>query len=156
MIAMIAAVAKNRVIGRGGCIPWDLPEDRAHFRELTWGKIVVMGRRTYEEIGHPLPGRTTYRISSTLHREEGGCHTAASLEEVLRRERGRDIFICGGAMLYQEALALADHLFLTELSWEVEGDTYFPLIGKRDFDVAERDERPEGYSFVTYVRREKG
>ena len=121
-IAIIAAMAKNRVIGRAGRIPWDLPEDRAHFRELTMGNVIVMGRRTYEEIGHPLPGRITYILSSTRWFEEENCHTVSSLSEVLGREPDRDIFICGGASLYQEALPLADRIYLTELFWEMAGD----------------------------------
>lgn len=153
MIAMIAAMAKNRVIGRDGHIPWDLPEDRAHFKELTMGNVIVMGRRTYEEIGRPLPGRTTYLISSTLRMEEEEFHTAASLQEVICRESERDIFICGGAMLYQEAMDIADRIYITELLWEVEGDTFFPKIEEEQFYVTERLEREGGYSFVTYSRR---
>ena len=161
-IAIIAAVAKNRVIGRDGRIPWDLPEDRAHFRELTMGNVIVMGRRTYEEIGHPLSGRTTYILSSTLQIEEENCHTAASLAEVLEREPERDIFICGGASLYQEAMFVADRLYLTELSWEVEGDTYFPEIDEKMFCVTERTVKKGDckgiyskgvYSFIIYEKR---
>ena len=151
-IAIIAAMAKNLVIGRAGCIPWDLPEDRRHFRELTEGNVIVMGRRTYEEIGFPLPGRINYLVSSTCQIEEENCHTVTSLAEVFRREPDRNIFICGGAMLYQEALPLADHLYLTELSWEVEGDTYFPQIEEGMFRVTEREIKG-GYAFITYEKR---
>ena len=138
-IAVIAAVAKNHVIGRAGRIPWDLPEDRAHFRELTMGNIIVMGRRTYEEIGHPLPGRITYILSSTRWTEEENC-------------------ICGGATLYQEALPLADRIYLTELSWEVAGDTYFPQIDEKIFCERDRtvinDRCSRGtVSFITYEKR---
>lgn len=151
--AIIAAMAKNRVIGRQGRIPWDLPEDRAHFRELTVGNVVVMGRRTYEEIGHPLPERMNYLVSSTYHIEGTNCQTVTSLGEVFLREPERKIFICGGAMLYQEALPLAERLYLTELSWEVEGDTLFPQIEEEMFRLADRDDREGGYSFLTYERR---
>lgn len=168
-IAIIAAVAKNRVIGRDGHIPWDLPEDRRHFRELTEGHMIVMGRRTYEEIGHPLPGRITYLVSSTSRVEEENCHTVTSLEEVLRREPDRKIFVCGGAMLYQEALPLADRLYLTELSWEEEGDTCFPPIDESIFYETGRETKnrytkgryaegryAEGrYAFVTYKRQSR-
>lgn len=152
-IAIIAAMAKNRVIGRAGRIPWDLPEDRRHFRELTEGNVVVMGRRTYEEIGHPLPGRTTYLVSSTYRIEQENCHTVTSLGEVYDREQDHRIFICGGAMLYQEALPLADCIYLTELSWEVEGDTFFPQIEEDIFRMTECDKREGGYSFLTYERQ---
>lgn len=152
MIAVIAALAKNRVIGRGGQIPWDLPEDREHFRRLTWGHIIVMGRRTFEEIGQPLPGRMTYLISSTLRVEQENCHTVTSLSEVLDRERGKDIFVCGGAMLYEEALTVAERLYLTELDWAERGDTFFPAVDPDVFRETERFPGECGYAFVTYER----
>lgn len=152
MIAIIAALTKNRVIGRKGKIPWDLPEDRKHFRRLTMGHVIVMGRRTYEEIGHPLPGRMTYLVSSTLWIENENCCTVKSLSEVLERERGNDIFICGGAMLYEEAISLADRLYLTELDWEEEGDTFFPKFGTDSFRETKRERRKGGYAFVRYEK----
>lgn len=160
MIAIIAAMAKNRVIGRAGRIPWNLPEDMRHFRELTLGHIIVMGRRTYEEIGHPLPGRTTYLISSAIQVEKDNCHTVSSLEEVLQRESDNDIFICGGAMLYQEALPHATYLYLTELEEEVEGDICFPEFDVNDYEVVDRVPQTDAsgaysYSFVTYKRKNK-
>lgn len=126
MLTLIAAVAKNRVIGRAGKIPWNIPEDMKHFREMTTGNVIVMGRHTYEEIGHPLPGRMNYLISTKLQIEEENCHTVTDLREVLEREPDREVFICGGQSLYEEALPLADRLCLTELDYEVEGDTWFP------------------------------
>lgn len=152
MVAIIAALAKNRVIGKAGKIPWDLPEDREHFRKLTMGHIIVMGRRTYEEIGHPLPGRKTYLISSTLRVEEQNCHTVKSLSQVLEKEKGEHIFICGGAMLYEEALPLADRLYLTELDWEEEGDTFFPNVETASFREMKREQREGGYAFIRYDR----
>lgn len=152
MVAIIAALAKNRVIGRGGEIPWDLPEDREHFRRLTWGHVIVMGRRTFEEIGQPLPGRMTYLISSTMQIEQENCHTVTSLPEVLEKEKGRDIFICGGAMLYEEAMPLAERLYLTELDWEEPGDTFFPIVDTGVFRETERVTGECGYAFVTYER----
>ena len=99
MIAIIVAMSENRVIGREGKIPWDLPEDRKKFQMLTMGNAIVMGRRTYDEIGHLLPGRMTYLLSGTKKVELENCHTVQSLEEVWEKEKntGRDIFICGGA-----------------------------------------------------------
>lgn len=152
MVAIIAALAKNRVIGKDGKIPWNLPEDREHFRKLTMGHIIVMGRRTYEEIGHPLPGRKTYLVSSTLRVEKQNCHTVKSLSQVLEKEKGEHIFICGGAMLYEEALPLADRLYLTELDWEEEGDTFFPNVEAASFREMKREEREDGYAFIRYDR----
>lgn len=160
MIYIIAALAKNRVIGDKGKIPWDLPEDRDYFKSRTMGHIIVMGRRTYEEIGFPLPGRKTYLISSVMKEEGENITTVKSLSEVIAKVRElelatgkkEDIFICGGARLYQEALPLAGGLYLTELEAEVKGDAFFPEVDKRVFQEVNRNKR-EGYDFVEYRRR---
>ena len=117
------------------------------------GNVVVMGRRTYEEIGHPLSGRITYLVSATYQIEQEDCHTVTSLGEVFDREPDRDIFVCGGAMLYKEALPMVDRLYLTELSWEVEGDTFFPPIREGMFHLIGCDQKEGGYSFLTYERQ---
>lgn len=153
MIAIIAAVAKNRVIGKEGRIPWHIPKDMEHFKKLTTGNVVIMGRRTYEEIGHPLPGRLTYLVSRTLRVEAENCHTVASLREALQAAGDRDIYICGGAMLYEEALAIADCLYLTELEREVAGDTFFPVIEKDLFVCASSEEAEKGVYFSLYKRK---
>lgn len=151
MIAIIAAVAKNGVIGKDGKIPWNIPEDMEHFKELTMGKNIVMGRITYEEIGHPLPGRMTYLVSSHLKVEEENCHTVSSLTEALECAGMEDVFICGGASLYREGMDFADTLFLTEIQKEVAGDTFFPEIPNM-FTEAKREKR-DGYDFVMYQRK---
>jgi dihydrofolate reductase len=147
MTAVIAAVANNGVIGNNGKIPWNLPQDMKHFQKLTMGNVVVMGRRTYEEIGHPLPNRVNYLVSSTLYVEGENCHTVSSLAEALEIEKKkslfskeipRDIFICGGQMLYKEALPLADTLYLTELSFAVQGDTFFPEWNRNEFRLTDK------------------
>ncbi|MCH5265933.1 MAG: dihydrofolate reductase [Lachnospiraceae bacterium] len=152
MISIIAAMAKNRVIGKDGKIPWQLPEDMKRFRQLTMGHTLVMGRRTYEEIGHPLPGRKTYVVSSVLNIEQEGCCRVDSLAEALRRAEGEEVFICGGAMLYKEALPSTQRLYMTELDKEVPGDTFFPEIPPEEFGIVEK-EAGEGYCFVTYERK---
>lgn len=152
MIAMIAAVAKNHVIGKNGKIPWHIPEDMEHFRKLTMGHVIVMGRRTYEEIGHPLPGRMTYLVSSQLRVEAENCHTVSSLKEALREAGSRDVYICGGALLYEEALPLTDRLYLTELEAEPEGDVYFPIVDKKRFLCVRREAIADGICFCVYER----
>ena len=152
MIAMIAAMAANRVIGRDGKIPWHLPEDMERFRERTMGHVVVMGRRTWEEIGHPLPGRMTYLVSSRLHIKEENVVTVPSLTEAIReaeeKHPDKTIFLCGGASIYQEGLALAERIYLTVLDREVPGDTYFPELG-REYRLVEK-EYGEGMEFRCY------
>lgn len=155
MIALIAAYAKNRVIGRDGQIPWQLPGEQGRFRELTTGKIVVMGRRTYEEIGRPLPDRQTILISKTLRVETENCTTVDSLAEALALAGDRDVFIAGGEQLYREALPLADVLYLTTVEAEIQGDRYFPAFDPVGYEV-EQGCRVDGdipYTYWTYRRK---
>lgn len=140
MISIVAAVAKNGVIGRNGSIPWDIPEDRAHFREITTGGAVIMGRRTYEEIGHPLPDRFTIVVSRTLRLEGETICTAASLEEAVRiaEAKRQEIYLCGGREIYAQGLTIAERLYLTELDDAYEGDVYFPAFSPEEFQLTGR------------------
>lgn len=147
MIHIIVAMAKNRVIGRNGRIPWNIPEDREHFKTLTMGHIMVMGRRTFEEIGVALPGRITYVVSGTAYFTGENLYTVSSIEEVLQKEKGKEIFICGGARMYEEALAYADRMHITQIHEEYEGDTYFPdYLAERWIESGREDK--EKYSFI--------
>lgn len=152
MLALIAAYAQNYVIGKNQKIPWNIPEDKHRFRDLTMGHSIIMGRRTYEEIGYPLPGRETIVISNTKNFDQPHCVTAANLAEALELVKGQKAFICGGAQLYQEALPLADILYLTEIHQDFEGDVYFPKFDKSDFEQTEQIDKVS-YTFVTYRRR---
>lgn len=157
MLAIIAAYAKNRVIGKEGRIPWNIKGEQSRFRELTTGNVVIMGRRTYEEIGHPLPNRDTIVVSTTKRFEAEHCRTAASLQEAIRMAGNRDIFVSGGAALYREALPYADRLYLTEIEAEVEGDTYFPEFEESRYEK-KIDQEVFGelpYRYVTYERKAK-
>lgn len=155
MIAMIAAYAKNRVIGNKGRIPWDIPGEQSRFRELTLGNVVIMGRRTYEEIGHPLPGRYTIVISRTKRFEAENCTTMRSLKEALEAAGERDIFISGGERLYREAVETADVLYITEVNAEPEGDTYFPEFPEEVFEkkIEKIVKGNIGYTYITYTRK---
>ena len=121
----IAAMSLNRVIGRGNQIPWHLPGDFKWFKRVTTGQVVVMGRKTFESIGKPLPNRETIVISRS-----GFCfpgvRTVASLGEIDLMAAGREVFVCGGAQVYEQALPLCSDLYLTLVKREVEGDTFFP------------------------------
>lgn len=154
MIALIVAYTKNRVIGNKGCIPWKIKGEQKRFRELTTGNVVVMGRRSYEEIGRPLPNRTTIVISNTRNFDCENCMTARSLAEALELAGDRNIYISGGARLYEEALPLVEKMYITEIDAEIEGDTYFPVFDEALFEK-EINERVEGeipYTYVTYTR----
>lgn len=155
MIALIVAFAKDQVIGNKGCIPWKIKGEQKRFKELTTGNVVIMGRRSYEEIGKPLPNRTTIVISGTQNYDGENCMTAKSVAEAIEMAGERDIYISGGARVYEEALPLVEKMYITEVDLEVEGDTCFPLFDKEQF-IKEIDERFEGeipYTYVTYTRK---
>lgn len=155
MIALIVAFAKNRVIGNKGCIPWKIKGEQKRFRELTTGNVVIMGRRSYEEIGRPLPNRTTIVVSGTKNFDGENCMTAKSLAEAIEMAGDRKIYISGGARLYEEAVPLVERMYITEIDLEVEGDTYFPEFEKEEF-VKTIDEEVDGeipYKYVTYIRK---
>lgn len=155
MIALIAAMTPDRVIGREGRIPWDIPGEQKRFKELTMGHTIVMGRRTYEEIGRPLPGRRTIVVSTTKNFDQPGCRTAGSLTEALALSAGEDVYISGGSRLYEEALPLADVLYLTEIEKKIEGDTYFPEFDESRYHktVEEKYGGEIPYTYVTYMRQ---
>lgn len=155
MIALIVAYANNQVIGNKGCIPWKIKGEQKRFRELTTGNVVIMGRRSYEEIGRPLPNRTTIVVSNTKNYNGENCFTAKSLDEAIKMAEDRDIFISGGARLYEEALPIVEKMYITEIDCDIEGDTFFPAFDKEQF-VKEIDEVVDGeipYTYVTYIRK---
>lgn len=124
----IAAMSLNRVIGAGNKIPWHLPEDFKWFKKLTTGQVVVMGRKTFESIGKPLPNRTTI-VASRSPEPIPGVQKVSDLEGIDPQApefSGRELFICGGAQIYQQALPLCSDLYLTLVNRVVEGDTFFP------------------------------
>jgi dihydrofolate reductase len=124
----IAAMSLNRVIGRGNQIPWHLPEDFKWFKKITTGNIIVMGRKTFESIGRPLPNRETIIVSRSGF-SHPNTRTIGSLSELAQFEKdAREIFICGGAQIYVEALPLCSELYLTLVKREVEGDAFFPAF----------------------------
>lgn len=155
MIALIVAFDKNQVIGNKGCIPWRIKGEQKRFKELTTGNVVIMGRKSYEEIGRPLPNRTTIVISGIKNFDAENCMTAKSVQEAIDMAGDRDIYIFGGARVYEEALPFVEKMYITEINAEVEGDTYFPEFDKEQF-VKEIDQTVDGeipYTYVTYTRK---
>ena len=159
-IIIVAAVAENGVIGRGNTLPWRLKSDMAHFRSLTMGKPVVLGRKTYQSIGKPLPGRTTIVISRDRAFNAPGIVTAAlacARGDALRRDAGA-IIIAGGADIYAQALPRATRLVITEVHMPAQGDAQFPVIDRQIWRESARSEQQAGpqdeakFAFVTYER----
>jgi dihydrofolate reductase len=132
--------AQNRVIGRDGDLPWRYAEDLKHFKRTTMGHAILMGRKTYESIGRPLPGRRNVIITRQAEFVAAGCEVVGSLEEALDAARASDPcpFVIGGASIYELALPLATELHLTEVQLEVEGDVYFPAIDESRWTEVER------------------
>ena len=155
MIALIVAFAKNQVIGNNGCIPWKIKGEQKRFKELTTENVVIMGRRSYQEIGKPLPNRTTIVITNTKNFNGENSFTAKTLKEATELAGDKDIYISGGAKLYEEALPLVEKMYITEIDCDINGDTFFPPFDKEQF-IKEIDERYEGeipYTYVTYTRK---
>jgi dihydrofolate reductase len=150
---IIAAVARNGVIGFEGRLPWHIPEDLARFKELTLGNAVVMGRATYESIGRPLPGRVNIVLTRRPDWSIEGVVTVHSLGDALSTvaELGVDAYIAGGAAVYAATLKEADRLELTEVDLAPEGDTWFPEVDWARWEEVSRERHP-GFSFVTYER----
>lgn len=156
----MAAVARGGVIGRGGTLPWHLPEDMARFRELTMGHPVVMGRRTWDSLPdrfRPLPGRRNVVVTRNEKWTADGAERAGSLGEALELlEDAPQAFVIGGGVLFAEALPGVDELRLTEIDLEVEGDTFFPPWDRNAFVEVSRESRVSmdgtPFSFVTYKR----
>ncbi len=160
-ITIVAAVAANGVIGRGGDLPWRLPADLRHFKKLTYGHVLVMGRRTYESIGHPLPGRTTVVVSrraatvqeTVPEQSPEAVITASTVRAAVARalEIDDEVFVVGGGQVYAAALEMADRMVLTRVHEDPEGDTWFPEV---DWTVWRETHRKlsDGLAFVTYER----
>ena len=158
MIKIIVAMSKNRVIGNNNELIWKLSSDLKRFKELTTNNPVVMGRKTYESIGRPLPNRRNIIITRNLEYEADGCEIVSSLEEALLLTNN-DCFIIGGGEIYKQSLEIADKIYLTLVHKEFEGDTTFPelgsdwaTIGAKDFEADAKNEY--NYSFIEYDRYE--
>jgi dihydrofolate reductase len=157
---LILARARNGVIGAKGGLPWRLPEDLAFFKRTTMGHPIVMGRKTWESIGRPLPGRRSIVVTRERGFAAAGAEVAHSLDDAVALCPGSDeIFVIGGAQLYAEALPRADRLLLTEIHADFEGDTFLPAPAPADWSEhgrehhAATDTRTYGFDFVDYRRR---
>ncbi|WP_421159670.1 type 3 dihydrofolate reductase [Aeromonas dhakensis] len=161
MISMIAAMAHDRVIGLDNQMPWHLPADLAHFKRVTLGKPVLMGRKTFESIGRPLPGRRNLVISRNLDYRADGVEVIDSVDAALALlgSNVAELMVIGGGHLYGQLLPRADRLYLTRIDLAVEGDTRFPAFDEGDWSCIEREshqpdeKNPHPYHFETWQRR---
>ena len=161
MLSLIAALDRNRLIGAGGALPWRLPEDLRHFKALTWGKPVLMGRKTWDSLGRPLPGRRNIVITRQPGWQAAGAETVHGLEAALALcGEAPEVMVIGGAEIYRQALPLARRLYLTEIDAAFTGDAWFPERDGRHWRETARETRftagppPLTYAFVRYDRVE--
>ena len=161
-LTLIVARANNGVIGRDNQLPWRLPEDLAFFKRTTMGAPIIMGRKTHESIGRPLPGRRNIVVTRDATRRFQGCDAATTLEDALKlaaQDQAPEAFLIGGAQLYAEGLRQADKLIITEISADFEGDATFPALDENEWEeVAHETHRADApndfdYAFVTYKRK---
>ena len=154
-VIIIVAVAKNNVIGRDGTLPWHLPSDLLHFKKTTMGCPLIMGRKTYESIGRPLPGRDNVVLTRDASLDLPGCVVVHSLAEAIEHCRGEEkVFIIGGAEIFRIALPMTDTIIFTALERDVEGDVYLDPIDPNQFKIVEQQhyDEEEPYRIIRYER----
>jgi dihydrofolate reductase len=156
-VTLVAAVAANGVIGKDGTLPWHLPGDLRHFKRLTEGHVLVMGRRTFDSIGRPLPGRNTIVVTRQPQWHADGFQTAADVPEALAQagQLDKQVFVAGGQEVFREALPVADRMVISKVDARPDGDTVFPPVDWASWQEVSR-EPMDGFEVVTYERRPAG
>jgi len=161
MISLIVAIGKNNVIGKDNRIPWRLPADLAYFKKVTTGHTVIMGRKTFESIGKPLPNRRNVIISGNRNYSVDDCMVCHSIEDALKLSlnNNEEIFVIGGANVYCELLPYAQRLYITSVEEDFEGDTFFPEIDYMQWTLVSKTEgeknekNPYNYYFMVFEKR---
>jgi len=158
LISLIVAMANKRVIGKDNQMPWHLPADLGHFKAVTLGKPIIMGRKTYESIGRPLPGRKNIILSRDADYKVEGCESVLSLKEALTLVQDvEEVMIIGGGYLYSQTIPQADRLYLTFIDLDIDGDTFFPEFEHLDLKEVKREKHfkdeknPYNYEFVDFI-----
>jgi dihydrofolate reductase len=158
-VSIVVAMAANRVIGNNNQLPWHLPADLKHFKQTTMGKPILMGRKTWESIGRPLPGRTNIVITRDESYAAPGCLVVHSIEAAMQAAAQQDeVMVIGGAEFYRQVLPRADTIYLTRIHQDFEGDTFFPELDEAEWQEVARvdcdadDRNPYAYSFIRLER----
>lgn len=164
-LSHIVAVAKNDVIGGNNTLPWDIPEDMKFFREKTKGKAIIMGRKTFESVGHPLPQRLNivvtrqedFKPSAPNVVVQPNIHAAVEYAKGQTSKYGDEIFIIGGGEIYKQSLPMVDVIYLTRIHKEFPGTVVYPKVSPTEFELIEQRDRtePVPFSFLTYIRKKK-
>ncbi|CAM4036727.1 Dihydrofolate reductase [Bordetella tumbae] len=157
-LTLVVAYSDNRVIGRDNALPWKLPGDLAHFKRTTLGSPIIMGRKTWESLGRPLPGRTNVVVSRNTEYAAPGAVVVPTLQAAVQAcGEVADAYVIGGAQIYEQALPIAQRLIATEVHAMVEGDAFFPALPAEQWQELSREPQPAengyAYDFVVYERR---
>ncbi len=158
-ISLVVAMDDNRLIGAGGGLPWRLSNDLKHFKRLTVGKTVLMGRKTWDSLGKPLSDRSNWVLTRDTSFNPAGARAFTRLEDALRQAGDRELMVIGGAELYRQVLPIAERIHLTRVHAKLEGDTWFPELDAQRWREAAREDHPaderhaHAYSFITLERR---
>ena len=163
MLSHIVAAAKNDVIGVNNGLPWNIPEDMKFFRETTKGKCLIMGRKTFESVGHPLPHRLNVVVTRQKDYHPEGAVVFPTLTEAIRHcqsqaeKYGSEIFIIGGGEIFRDSMTLVDRIYLTRIHQDFSGDIFYPPVDLKQFELVRQVDRSEPlpFSFLTYQRRIK-
>ncbi|MDX5422556.1 MAG: dihydrofolate reductase [Hymenobacteraceae bacterium] len=161
MIAIVVAAAENNVIGKDNGLIWHLPADLRHFKALTMGHPMLMGRKTFESIGKPLPGRTTIIITSQKGYKAEGCAVVHSLQEAIEKgkELDKQIYVVGGAEIYRQALSVTDTIYLTRVHHSFDGDVYFPELKEEEWETISKEhhspDEKNKYSYTFFELKRK-
>ena len=159
LLSIIVAFDKNQLIGSNNNLPWHLPADLKHFKSITMGHHMIMGRKTFESIGKPLPGRVSVVVTRNKDYVMEGCHVVYSIEDAIKFcENEEEVFIIGGAEIFEYTMPLAAKLYVTQIHHEFEGDTWFPEIWGNEWELISKqlhpadDKNEYAYSFLSYRR----
>ncbi len=158
MISLLFAMGKNHVIGKNNDLPWRLPEDLKWFKQVSTGHTVIMGRKTFESIGKPLPNRKNIIVTNDKEYKAEGCIVTHSIEEALQQD-GDETIVIGGAKIYEQVLDDADRLYMTYIDEEFEGDTFFPEYDESEWELTSKEKgikdekNPYDYYFCVYDRK---
>jgi len=161
-ISLLVSITENNVIGKENKLLFHLPKDLRHFKNTTWGTVIIMGRKTFDSIGKPLPGRTNIVITSNSTWQATGIVIASGLEDALQKAAAtncKEIFIVGGGEIYRQSMDLADTIYLTRVHAELEGDTFFPVIEETNWQLVDNEDfavdEKHAYSFSIQVWKRK-
>lgn len=159
MISLIAAMDKNNVIGYNNDMPWSLPNDLKHFKEVTSHSTIIMGRKTYESIGRPLPNRRNIILSRSGYETNDDVEVISSIDEIKKLAKKEEVFVIGGGTIYEQVISFADRLYITRIDAELKGDTYFPQFSETEWQVidekdgVQNEKNKYNHKFYTYSRK---